>query len=201
MLLITKRSEKVKRNLERHKHADFNYENFIKEYYIYDGKAYISTKVSSIDDIISKHSIEGYEWVNPEFIDYIENMANYIPIEESIVLEICGHKFNEKEQELITRVLKSYFGLKLGDAIINININKRKSIILLLFGIVGVLLFMFLNLIKILPTISELIVLGFWFFLWEYLDLRFLQGSDLLIKKIEAGQLANVKIIFNEKEK
>ena len=124
MFLITKRSEKVKKNLKKFKNTKFNYENFIREYYIDDdGKAYISTKVSSINDIISKHSIKDYEWVNPEFIDYVENMANYIPVEESIVLEICGYKFTDEEQQLIKKVLTQYFGLKFGDAIIDININ------------------------------------------------------------------------------
>ena len=86
MLLITKRSERVKRNLKKYKKTKFNYENFISEYYIDDdGKAYISAKVSSLYDIISKHSIEDYEWVNPTFIEYIENMAYYIPVEEAIV--------------------------------------------------------------------------------------------------------------------
>lgn len=202
MLLNTKRSEKVKRNLKKYRKTKFNYENFVSEYYVDDdGKAYISTKVSSINDIISKHSIKDYEWVNPDFIHYVEDMAYYIPVEESIVLEICGHKFNEKEQALIKRVLTQYFGLKFGDAIIDIKINRKKSTILLVFGIISVFLFMLLNIIKVIPTISELIIFGFWFFLWEYLDLRFLEGSDLAVKKLEAAQLANVKIIFNEKEK
>lgn len=202
MLLITKRSEKVKRNLRKYRKTKFNYEHFIREYYIDDdGKAYISAKVSSIYDIISKHSIKDYEWVNPEFINYIENMANYIPVEESIVIEICGHKFNEKEQALIKRVLTQHFGLKLGDAIIDININKKKSITLLTFGLISLLLFMLLSIINVISTVSELIIIGLWFFVWEYLDLIFLQGSDLSVKKIEAAQLANVTIIFNEKEK
>lgn len=202
MLLITKRSERVKRNLKKYKKTKFNYENFISEYYIDDdGKAYISAKVSSLYDIISKHSIEDYEWVNPTFIEYIENMAYYIPVEEAIVIEICGHKFNEKEQKLIKRVLTQYFGLKLGDAIIDINIMKRKSYTLLIFGFISILLFMLLNIINVIPTISEIIAIGLWFFLWEYLDLIFLNGSDLATKKLEAAQLANVKIIFNEKEK
>ena len=202
MQLITKRSEKVKRNLRKYRKTKFNYENFISEYYVDDdGKAYISTKVSSLYDIISKHSIEDYEWVNPDFIHYVEDMAYYIPVEESIVLEICGHKFTEKEQALIRRVLTQYFGLKLGDAIIDINIMKKKSLTLLLFGIISVLLFMLLNIINVIPTLAEIIAIGLWFFLWEYLDLRFLNGSDLAVKKLEAAQLANVKIIFNEKEK
>ena len=202
MLLITKRSEKVKKNLQKYRNTKFNYENFIREYYIDDdGNAYISTKVSSIYDIISKHSIKGYEWVNNEFTDYIENIANYIPVEETIVLEICGHKFTENEQILIKRVLTQYFGLKLGDAIIDININKKRSIVLLIFGIISLLLFMVLNISKVIPTISELILLALWFFLWEYLDVRLLQRSELAVKKLDAAQLANVKIIFNENEK
>lgn len=202
MQLITKRDERTKRNLRKYRKTKFNYENFISEYYVDDdGKAYISTKVSSITDIISKHSIKDYEWVNPDFIHYVEDMAYYIPVEESIVLEICGHRFSEKEQALIRRVLTQYFGLKLGDAIIDINIMKKKSMILLVFGIISILLFMLLNIINVIPTLAEIIAIGLWFFLWEYLDLRFLNGSDLAVKKLEAAQLANVKIIFNENEK
>lgn len=202
MLSSTKRSEKLKRNLRKYRKTKFNYEHFVSEYYVDDdGKAYISTKVSSINDIISKHSIKDYEWVNPDFIHYVEDMAYYIPVEESIVLEICGHHFSEKEQALIKRVLTQYFGLKLGDAIIDINIMKKKSNTLLIFGIISILLFMLLNIINAIPTVSEIIAIGLWFFLWEWLDLRFLDGSDLSIKKLEAAQLANVKIIFNEKEK
>ena len=149
MQLITKRSEKVRRNLRKYRKTKFNYENFISEYYVDDdGKAYISTKVSSLHDIISKHSIKDYEWVTPHFIHYVEDMSYYIPVEESIVLEICGHKFTEKEQALIIRILTQYFGLKLGDAIIDINIMKKKSMILLIFGIISILLFMLLNIIN-----------------------------------------------------
>lgn len=202
MLLITKRSEKVKKNLERFKNTKFNYENFISEYYIDDdGNAYISAKVSSIDDIISKYSIQNYEWANSEFINYVENVANYIPIEETIVLEICGHKFNEREQTLIKKVISQYFGLKLGDSIIDININKKKSFILLIFGLVSLALFVILNFTSTSTTFLELALLALWFFLWEYLDVRLLERSKLSVKKIEAAQLANLKIIFNENEK
>ncbi len=202
MLFITRRSEKVKKNLQKYRNTKFNYENFISEYYIdEDGNSYISTKVNSIDDIISPHSIKNYEWVNLEFVNYVENVANYIPIEESIVLEICGCKFTDEEQKLIKKVLTTYFGLKLGDAIIDVNINRKRAMILLTFGIIILLIFSLLSFTKIVSTFTELIVLGLWFFIWEYLDVRLLEGSNLSVKKIEAAQLANLKIIFNEEQK
>ena len=39
----------------------------------------------------------------------------------AIIIEICGHKFTEKEQDTIKRVIKDYFGLKLGDKIIDLD--------------------------------------------------------------------------------
>ena len=42
------------------------------DFYIEKGTAYISAKVNSIDDIISKYSTKDYEWINPDFAHYIE---------------------------------------------------------------------------------------------------------------------------------
>ena len=39
-----------------------------------------------------------------------------------------------------------------------------------------------------------------WFFIWEYGDLAWLDRWDLDTARLEAGQLANAKIIFNENE-
>ena len=55
MLRRNTRNEQQKlRNLKKYRKTKFNYERFVNEYYVDDdGKAYISTKVSSINDIIS----------------------------------------------------------------------------------------------------------------------------------------------------
>ena len=45
----------------------------------------------------------------------------------AVIIEICGYKFTEQEQETIRRVIKDYFGLKLGDKIIDLDINRNKS--------------------------------------------------------------------------
>ena len=203
MFLITKLNEKTKRNLRKYRNTKFNYSNFINEYYIDDdGYAYISTKVKDISDIISKHSIHDYEWVNLDYVEYVNNQAKYIPVGESILLEICGHKFSSKDEEMIKRVLKQYFGLKFGDSIIEKNINKRKALLLLVFGVISTLLFIGLSIFHITSgLISELIVFGLWFFIWEFLDLAILEASDLDNKSLKAAQLANIKIVFNENEK
>ncbi len=199
MFLITKRNKKTQQDLKKQK-KKFNYNNFIKEYYIdNNGEAYISTKVTSINDIISAHSINNYEWINPNFSNYIENMAKYIPLGEQITIEICGMNFTKAEQDLITKVIHQYFGLKLGDAIIDVNINRRKSILLLLFSLITLVVLFFLNKLNVIDALNELIIFSLSYLMWTFYDFIIIDGSELKIKKKEAMQLADVNIIFNEK--
>ena len=195
MLSRTKRKKSIK-NLKKFKKAKFNYAKFVKKYYIEKGEAYISAKVNSIDDIISKYSTKDYEWINPEFASYIEESAYYIPLEESITIEICGGNFSEEEKDMIKRVIKDYFGLKLGDKFLDLDINKHKSFILFLFGIISLGVFAILSNFSIITAVNELLLLLFWFFLWEYADLGWLTRGNLRLEQIEAGQLSTARIVF-----
>lgn len=193
-----KLTKRRKKNLKKFKNAKFDYAKFVKNYYIEKGNAYISIKVNSIDDIVSRYSIDGYEWINSSFANYIEECAYYIPVEESIIIEICGAKFNEEEKALITKVIKEYFGLQLGDKIIDLDINRKNSNILLGFGIIGIALIILLNIFNIIGVIAELFIFLFWFFLWEYGDMAWIDRAQLQSEKMEAGQLSTAKIIFEE---
>ena len=198
--MFKRKSSRAKRNLKKFKSAKFNYARFVKDYYIENNNAYISAKVDSIDDIISKYSLEDYEWINSEFAKYLTNSAYYIPVEESVIIEICGCKFTEKEKEKITRVIKTYFGLKLGDKIIDLDINFRKANRLLILGVLSLGLVFFISKLTNLEYIIELPLIMLWFFIWEYGDLAWLDRWDISMEKLEAGQLASAKIIFNESE-
>ena len=191
-----KMSKKKKRNLKKFRSAKFNYAKFVKNYYIDKGAAYISAKVNSIDDIISKYSIKDYEWINSDFASYLEESAYYIPMEEAIVIEICGGNFSEEQKDLITRVIKDYFGLQLGDKIMDLDINRKRSNILLGFSLFGVLLVAMLNRFDIIGTVAELFIFILWFFLWEYGEMAFLDRSELQEQKLEAAQLSTAKIVF-----
>ena len=199
-MIFKKMSKKNKRNLKKFKSAKFNYAKFVKNYYIEKGAAYISAKVNSIDDIISKYSIKDYEWINSDFANYLEESAYYIPMEESIIIEICGGNFSDEQKELITKVIKDYFGLQLGDKIMDLEINKKRSTILLFFSLFGILLVAMLNRFDIIGTVAELFIFILWFFLWEYGEMAFLNRSDLQEQKLEAGQLSTAKIVFLDEE-
>ena len=196
MLLLGRRNKRTKKNLKKFGKAKFNYAKFVKHYYMEKGEAYITAKVDSIEDIVSKYSIEDYEWINPEFAEYVDNSAYYIPVEESIVLEITGKKFTKKEQEIIERVIKDYFGLELGDKMIDLEINKKRAIVLGIFAMLAIIAFFSLYIYNEKLLFTELFAFGFWFFGWEFAEIGCLHRSELKTEKLEAGQLASLKIKF-----
>jgi len=196
--MFKRKSSRAKRNLKKFKSAKFNYARFVKDYYIEDGNAYISAKVDSVEDIISKYSLDDYEWINSEFADYLESSAYYIPVEESVIIEICGCKFSDEEKEMIKRVIKTYFGLKLGDKIIDLDINMHKANRLLILGFLSLVLVLFISRITNSEYVLELPLIMLWFFIWEYGDLAWIDRRDISMEKREAGQLASAKVVFND---
>ena len=193
-------NKKQRKNLEKFKSAKFNYTKFVKKYYMEKGEAYITVKVNSINDIISRYSIKDYEWINPQFAEYIEDSANYIPVETGIVIEICGPQFSIEEKQIIESTMRNYFGLQLQDKEIDIILNKRKANRLLALGLISLIVFIILQNKNLGAVLSELLFLALWFFIWEYGDYGLIHAADLKLEKLYAGQLASAKITFIEDE-
>ena len=58
------------------------------------------------------------------------------------------------------------------------------------------LIFWVLYKFHVIETVTEIILLGFWFFMWEFLDLAFLVRNEIKVQKLEAGQLSSASIVF-----
>jgi hypothetical protein len=195
MHILRKNSTKAK-NIQMFRKKEFNLNNFINDYYMDQNSACMTVKVNDYSDIVSKYSVDNYEWINKEFADHLELMAYYIPVEEPIVIEITGKKFTDEQKRIIEKVIKTYFGLKLGDTMLLLNANRNKYTILLIFGVLSFVMFYLLFMANIIGTILEIGSLVFWFIMWSFADLAFLQRNNLKIDKLEAGQLSSAKVTF-----
>ena len=58
-----------------------------------------------------------------------------IDVNPAVVGKDIGELIGGEEKDMIKRVIKDYFGLKLGDKFLDLDINKHKSFILFLFGL------------------------------------------------------------------
>ena len=199
-LFLSRRDLQRRQNLQKYK-SKFDISKFIKEYYIDDdGYAYISANVDDIDDIISPYSVKGYDWINPDFADYVEESFYFIPIEEKVKLEICGGNFSDKQKARIEKVISSYYSLKLGDKELDLNQNRNRVISFIGIGLLILGLYFIFSLFAGETVAAEVIPIFFWTFLEGGMELVIYDRNDIMEAKMDAAQLANMKITFLDEE-
>jgi hypothetical protein len=194
---MNKKRKAAIKNILKFNKTKFNYNKFVRDFYLEKNTAYVSVNIDNYNDVISKYSISNYEWLNPEFASYVEETAYYIPIQYDIALDINGN-FTKEQEEVIKKTIKSYFGIKLGDAQNDLDTNKLLN--MLLFVVAVLFLIIFFVVTFYIPSFKflEPISIISWFIMWELLDNNFIKRQQLRAKKIDLAQLVNMEIKFNE---
>ena len=168
----------------------------VRQEFVDNGIATVPCKVSGYEDIISSYSVEGYETLNSEFVDYVTDTASFIPYDYPIALEICGCRFSEKEKETIMSTIKEDFMYELGAVQKS---NKRNALIFLLMIIGMVISGFMLSLFSNAAEISvEFIYIIFWFFADFVVSYFCLDGYEDRKLRCEAGRLASMSVSFSE---
>ncbi len=185
-------------NLTRKKSKTFDYYGLLKEYYIEGIFATIPVKVNGIDDIISRYSVNNYEILNNDFIEYIDINANNIPRGYKLILEIYGSKFNEEEKKIINKAIHNYYSL--------IYVNKKeelknftlKGLYLLLIGILCFIIYFVFFSLNFYPATIEIFSFLFCLFLWNSFDIVFLSTPNLKSEIKDLEELINMDIEYKD---
>jgi hypothetical protein len=192
------KKQESKKKLKKYQTKKFDYYKTLNEYYIENGDAYISIKVYTIDDIISKYSVKNDEVLNYEFMRYLETNASYIPDKYSLVLEICNHHFNEEEQEIIKKVIRNHYSISLINKKEELKSYKRKGYYLLLTGLVSLFIYAILAYTGKLLILSEIFSLIFCFAMWEATDITIFDNDDIKEEIVELQNLSEIQVIFKD---
>ena len=168
----------------------------IRNDYIENGIATIHCCISSYDDIISTYSAKDQESLNPDFVEYLEDVAGPIPDECPLVLNIIGDCLSADEKKIITEIIRD-------DSLYNLGLVEKEQerefglfIFMLVGSIVGGLLLWLTDFLDETPR--EIFIVLFWFFgdrMFEYL---FITGRKLRQERRLAGRLASIKVIFSD---
>ena len=176
---------------------DAKLEKRLKADYIENGIASLPCKVGGMEDMISHYSVPGFETLSPEFADYIESSAEFIPPEYPIVLEISGCRFSEEQQEIIRRTIHEDYTYDLGA----VQRENRRQLIIALLMLVGMIVtgFLAFGTEGIGETAVEIIYIFFWFFADLVACYFCLDGFENRKKRLLAGRLADMTVYFSEK--
>jgi len=166
---------------------------------IRNGTAYLSCKVSGLNDILSKFAVPGIEALDSEFTDALLNFADCIPQEYPLVLEIHGPKFTEEEKKRISEAVTSDGDYMLGKTEAE-NRHHRRVFWWMVAGTVGsgILLGVIKQFVDEIPL--EFFYVLFWLFADALVRYLFIEHGDYKSDKIRAGRIASMKVEFVEEQ-
>lgn len=196
--MLTKQSKRLRlsRNKRNFSKMKVDYYRYVKDFYLEDGLAYISCNVNDYHDVISAYSVEGYEWLNEEFADFVESNSEYIPVEYPIVLEICGGAFSKEQQDTIVETIHDYYELKLGDKQLDLRNNTYRIVLFMVSGIIVTGILLLAQKLSAAEFVSDMIVILVWFFIWELCGLILFDRQEIKEDKMAAAQLAAIEVRF-----
>ncbi len=190
---MTNRRENRKRFLYKKTYLKRRLQHDVME----NGIAYIPCRVEGMKDIISSYSIRGLETLDPLFLSFITDYAEFIPSEYPIVLEIHGPAFSDEEKKVITDTVMADLDYMLGKNE-EMNHRKRKRFYFMMAGTVisGIMLTFARRWILDVPL--ELFYVIFWLFADAFVRYLFIEKLDFREERIRIGRLASMKVEFVE---
>ena len=112
-----------------------------------------------------------------------------------IVLEIHCPIIDKYSQNKICDVIRNNYAMEMDDVDYDISIQNRRSIILIIFGILLLIINMYLS--EHLGTIlSEVLSIIWWIGIWDAIEIQLLDKTDNKWKRLNYQQIYESEIVF-----
>ena len=158
---------------------------------IYKTTNVIDVKIECKEQLFSTYSFSG-DKLNTEFSEYISDKAKSVPIKEQIKINI--HTKDDIEVFDVEQSVKSHFCAEYKECKKEVNRLALISLIMLLFGIVALTTLILVEYFTDNIYITSIAEIAAWVFIWEAVDIFFLQravakAKCLLIQRIYTASI------------
>lgn len=183
-----KRYKKIKRLKKQYKE---------KEIILNDkNEAIIDVYIQDFSSAISPFSIASHPVINGEFASFLNQHLLATHLRHNIEIKITSPSLNTKEEiDLIKQAINNYY---LDESIIINHKIKKNWLVSITFIILTILIFAFVvvcDYLKLLPNIIlELFDIAGWVFMWEAVDLLFLERPINQFELLKSQKILNANI-------
>lgn len=160
-----------------------------------EGRAIVEMTVLHDDDFLSDFSA-GKPVVSGEVAGFLEESAMAFRPKEPICVKIYSDCIDSEEEKVYSNALKEYYVRHYKENRRNMRRNALFSAIMLLIGVVALAVVLTLSLLKRVEILAEVLDIFAWVFLWEAVDLFFLEGSVLRMRQVRCLRFIEAKIEF-----
>lgn len=172
-----------------------------KQIYDEEGRAIINMTVLDDHEFLSPYGEEKDIVISSETAAFLEHSTRAIHHNKDLTLIISSNVIDEKEKVLYKKGIHNYFE----NSFLALQKDlKRNLLASIIFALIGVLYFAVLVVISLFvdyDMILEMLSIAGWVFLWEAVELFFIDRTEMKNKQYRAYAFLNAKIIYEELNK
>lgn len=161
-----------------------------------DGRAIIELTVLRDEGFLSDFSAGTRPVISGEVAQYLEESAMRFLPKEPICIKIYGDCIDKMEEKLYIDGLKEYYVRHYEHNRGQLKRNLLFSVIMAVIGIFGIAAALAISFYGKIPVLAEAVDIFAWVFLWEAVDLFFLQRSLLRVERNRCLRFFEAKILF-----
>ena len=172
-----------------------------KQIYDEEGRAVINMTVLDDNEFLSPYGEEKDIVISRETAAFLEHSTRAIHHNRDLTLVISSNVIDEKEKVLYKKGIHNYFE----NSFLALQKDlKRNLLTSTIFALIGVLYFAVLIVISLFvdyDLILEMLSIAGWVFLWEAVELFFIDRTEMKNRQYRAYAFLNAKIIYEELNK
>lgn len=156
----------------------------------------IQLTVTDDSSFLSPYSTAGKPVVSSDVSDFLENAAKATHPKNSLRLIISGDCIDEKEKIAYEDAVRNTYEQKLAEERREL---KRKTVVSGIFALIGIIALAFTFLAESLgikEVWKECIDIFAWVFVWEAVDLFFIERGAISLRLKRYANFANAEIVF-----
>lgn len=161
-----------------------------------EGRAVISMTVLQDEDFLSAFSAGSLPVVSSEVAEFIDESAHAFLPKEPVRINIYSDCIDQEEERIYTEALKEYYARHYKKNRRDLKRNSLLSLIMTVVGLFALTISLLLTYLWENAVVSEATNIFAWVFLWEAVDLFFLERMVLKAERDRCLRFIEAKICF-----
>lgn len=183
-------------NLKKLKEIKQRAKSAARPEYDADGRELIRMTVKNDDQFVSPYSIRGCSVLSEEVKGFLDTAAAHMPLKNALHIEISGDTIDGGEREEYAAAVKNSYRVKVLESDRGLRRNAALALVMTLLAAAILALYVCLELYNAGYVLLELIDITAWVFMWEAVDLFFLQRPVLKAEQVRACRLFDAELSF-----
>ncbi len=161
-----------------------------------EGRAVVELTVRRDEDFLSDYSVEKPE-ISSAVADFLQEQTSALRPKDPILLRIYSDCIDEEEKGTYEGALREHALRRYHGASSGMKRNAAIAAVMFAIGVLGLVATVLCNLFADNPVFSEVLDIFAWVFVWEAVDLFFLQRASLRAERTRALRLYDAKVEYH----